>query len=880
MKKYFILWTLLFLVLGGMNFGSDEMTTALKAGAAEESFRSEEAGRSRLFSAEFLDVPDSYYGKPIFTGADLKARNVKNGVFSLPFQTDRQAERFYFDEKVDLDLSGSPMYYLVLTFDKENEIQAPSLYFHSGNGWFSMSGKPVKKLDGKTVRCEYNSAEAHTEGTPAGLDQVDIIRIGCWRSSNVDFKFEVKGFYHGRPSTVGVLQARTDKESNTFSGLMGKQLQQAGISGARIMQDQLTSKLLDQYKAIVIPIGGGLTEKSVDLLCDYLDKGGFLMMFYGAQPRLMKKMGFGAGEYVRCSQKTVELAKIVFTPDFVRRYSPQMPKEMDQASYNIIWAEPLKETDDAFLKQRGNVPRIAGWWYDNKGQKTNYPAVLRSGRGIYFSHVLLNDDAPRKEKFLLALLNRFDPEGIRIMFCEKWRALFDIGAVPVSNINEYYTRQGQKILDLLAAKGWQENEIVRLLDSLDQKNQKSESGSPNDVRFAALLDTFAEIRTILVKDYLKKMDLVKTETRFWWEHSGTGPYPGDWDRTMKELAQNGYNGVISNMAWGGTAYYNSDLLPRHEKTIQYGDQIAQFAAAGKKYGVETHVWKVNFNCSNAPKSFIDQMKKENRLQKDRQGNGGDKNWLCPSHPKNQDLEVAVMLEIAQKYEIDGIHFDYIRYPDQSHCFCDGCRDRFSAYYFEKTGKKLDFKDQEQKKDNAKDNTGKIGFDWGKIVLNDPQISPLFIQWRCDQITSIVRRTREAVDKMTRNVLISAAVFSGYPGTRKSVGQDWGEWCRKGYLDFVCPMNYTDQPSYFAGLVDRQLEAVKGSCPIYPGIGVTVPVLLSPDKTAEQIEITRQKKTGGYCMFDLSKRTIKSTVPVSGGTPLGEKAVPSHRVSGK
>ena len=149
---------------------------------------------------------------------------------------------------------------------------------------------------------------------------------------------------------------------------------------------------------------------------------------------------------------------------------------------------------------------------------------------------------------------------------------------------------------------------------------------------------------------------------------------------MKELSRSGFNGVIANMAWGGAAYYNSDLLPRHEKVEKYGDQIAQFAAAGKKYGVETHVWKVNFNCSNAPKDFLDQMAKEERLQKNRLGKQGEKGWLCPSHPKNKDLEVAVMLEIAKKYDITGIHFDYIRYPDQAHCYCKGCQARFSDYY--------------------------------------------------------------------------------------------------------------------------------------------------------------------------------------------------------
>ena len=854
-------------------FGSVSVRFAATSSLAEAPSvsDSELAARKILLSPESLDIPDSVFGTPIFTGKDIKAKSVKNGVFNLPFATDKKAERFYFDEKVDLDLSGSPMFYLTLTFDKQEDVQAPNLYFHSGNGWFSMSGRAIVKLDGRTVRCEYNSSAATLEDKPAGLDKVDIIRIGCWRTGNNDFSFEIGAFYHGLPARIGVLHTNATHETSQFAGLMGKMLQNAGLSGAKIMQNQISKDLLKRYKAVIIPIGGGITPETIDLLCDYLDHGGFIMTFYTSNARLMKKMGFRGGEYVRCSKETVEVSKIVFTPEFVRYFSPYLPKEMDQASFNFTWAVPLEKTEDPFLQKRANAPRIAGWWYDDQGNKTKYPAVLWSGRGIYFSHVLMSDDLPKKEKFLQAILNVYDPQGRQMLFCRKWRELFEIGLVPKNGFKSILDKRSPEIFMKLKERGWTAEKIVDLYQSLFPKAETITQNASTDnaakafskissLRLIALLDAIEEVRAELVHDYLVKMPEQKTEARFWWEHSGTGPYPGDWDKTMKELSQNGFNGVIANMAWGGTAYYNSDLLPRHEKVAKYGDQIALFAAAGKKYGVETHIWKVNFNCSNAPKIFIDQLAKEGRLQKNRSGKQGEKGWLCPSNPKNKDLEVAVMLEIATKYDITGIHFDYIRYPDQEHCYCEGCQARFSDYYFEKTGKKIDWNDQNKK--------GKL---WSAVVANDEKILPLFIQWRADQITDVVRRTREAVDKLNRKVLISAAVFQGYPGTIKSVGQDWGLWCRKGYLDFACPMNYTDQPANFAGMIDRQLDAVQNVCPIYPGIGATVPSQLSPDKVAEQIEITRNKKTGGFCIFDLSKRTVKSVVPAFEGTPFAKKS---------
>jgi hypothetical protein len=39
-------------------------------------------------------------------------------------------------------------------------------------------------------------------------------------------------------------------------------------------------------------------------------------------------------------------------------------------------------------------------------------------------------------------------------------------------------------------------------------------------------------------------------------------------------------------------------------------------------------------------------------------------------------ENGSMVEVARRYDVDGLHFDYIRYPDGEHCFCAGCRERF------------------------------------------------------------------------------------------------------------------------------------------------------------------------------------------------------------
>ena len=44
-------------------------------------------------------------------------------------------------------------------------------------------------------------------------------------------------------------------------------------------------------------------------------------------------------------------------------------------------------------------------------------------------------------------------------------------------------------------------------------------------------------------------------------------------------------------------------------------------------------------------------------------NGYEGLYLSPNHPKVNSYLVKVFRELAENYEIDGLHLDYIRYQD-------------------------------------------------------------------------------------------------------------------------------------------------------------------------------------------------------------------------
>ncbi len=321
------------------------------------------------------------------------------------------------------------------------------------------------------------------------------------------------------------------------------------------------------------------------------------------------------------------------------------------------------------------------------------------------------------------------------------------------------------------------------------------------------------------------------EFRATWIHSAYGIEGWGWDRTIATLKSNGFNAIIPNLVWAGVAHYPSKILPVSPKVAEQGDQVAECLKACRKYGIELHVWKVNHNLLHAPPEFITKLRAAGRTQKDQQG--ADVNWLCPSHPDNFALERDSMLEVARNYDVDGLHFDYIRYPNKDGCFCAGCRERFEAA----SGAKVE--------------------QWPQDVLAGKRADP-FGDWRREQITRLVRAVSQEAHKLKPGMKVSAAVFGNWESARRVVGQDAQAWIEAGYLDFVCPMDYEADDGDFSKWVRAQVAAVNHKIPCYAGIGAHK--LSGPEQLARQIQLSRELGADGFVIFNLTERLATEFLP--------------------
>jgi len=741
--------------------------------------------------------------------------------FDAPFATDTELERTILDREVELDLAAPGQFFLEIAVEKPEVAGRVSLYFRSGGGWYA-SGAGFVTKGWQTLRI--SKASFNIEGEPAGWHKVDGIRISVWRGQPQNFSVRLgrlAAVSHDIALVIPAAHAHQgDREVQSALSTaenFGSMLDDLGLGSDAVEDAALANGALGDRRVAILAYNPRLPGEAAAALEKFVGQGGKLFVCYSLHPRLAQALGIAGTQYYR-PEASGRLAEIRFDAADI----PGLPKSVRQASWNITVPEP------------GDPDVCAiGYWYDDEGNPTGHAAMAMSDRGAFFSHIVLSDDRSGKKQMLAAVLGRLHPPLWQQMARSELEQIGQVGHLGNSDaVADYVKSNGnpQAIERLEAA-------------ALIEKKAKAEfarQAYPETVELAR------RSYDLLCEAYLRSLSSPTIEGRAFWNHSGTGAYSGDWERSARELSKAGFNMVVPNMLWAGRAHYPSDVLPRSKTYEEFGDQIAQCVEACKKYGVEVHVWKVNHNLSGAPKDFVDKLRAEGRLQMS--NSGEEQKWLCPSHPENSQLEVTSMLEVAKKYDVHGLHFDYIRYPNRNHCYCDGCRTRFEALAGAKVA------------------------NWPKDCHSGDLREP-YHDFRRDQITRLVAAVARDAKKLKPGIKISAAVFGAYPDCRESVGQDWVEWVKAGYLDFVCPMDYTQSDPNFIGLVENQLRLVDGRIPVYPGIGAW---RLTPDRAVGQIHHARLLGAPGFTIFDLGRGAAESVLPAVALGAGSQRSVPPHK----
>ena len=728
-----------------------------------------------------------------------------NNVLRLPCNFKDNTEwRVAWDLRGQWNLSG--MRHLVVRFAPGNKRGlALTIYLHNADGWYSK--RTLVPVGGREIRI---GRHEFTKNRQSGhLDSVDRLRISVNRDKGEDSELRLAGIRAvSYPSSIAVYQSQAGgkRESGTaqFVRLMTNALERLGVDYELLSDTDVARGRLDGKKVAILPLNAEVAPDAAKALKRFVAGGGKLIACYTFPAPIGELLGVKwAGSIVPKDDGSLTAIEFRAGKDGRR-------VRMIQNSWRArkLALEPGTE--------------VVGTWVDAEGKVSETAAVTRNANGYFVGHVLTAADPPGKDAFLIEMLNDLWPGVWEGLYEQK---LDDLGRLAgLSGVDELKTVSLRNV----AATPNRKTVVTALLKEADDLCRKAHAASQRGDSRAAH-ETLRQAHDTFKSAYAASVPSRPGEVRAVWCHSPEGLPDRTWDESLKLLAAHGFNTIIPNMCWGDGVAYKSKLLPMVTET----DELAECLKAAKKHGIAVHVWRVNWRFwHGSPKGFRQRMEREGRVQKDAQGK--TLTWLCPSNEANRKLEVDAMLEIVRNYDVDGIHFDYIRYPGRQGCYCEHCRKRFEEAYNLKVK------------------------NWPADVI-DGDLRDKYLQFRRDNITAVVAEVSRQAHKLKPGIKVSAAVFHDWASARDNVGQDWKLWVEKGYLDFVCPMQYTTDPVMFEHQLQKSVGWVDGRTDLLPGIGATLSQ--SDDGTLQQVLISRRYKTAGFVLFNYYSRLARDQLPL-------------------
>ncbi len=312
-------------------------------------------------------------------------------------------------------------------------------------------------------------------------------------------------------------------------------------------------------------------------------------------------------------------------------------------------------------------------------------------------------------------------------------------------------------------------------------------------------------------------------TRALWVTRWDYKTPQDIKQIIENAAYHRFNTVLFQVRGNGTVLYPSDIEPwSKEFDFEHpGWDPLEFAIEQARYhGLALHAW-VNvypgWSGENEPK-IKNQLYHLHRdwFMRDKYGGRQSLNdhylWLSPTHPQTTDYLLDLMQELYSRYEIDGLHLDYVRFPSSSYSW-----------------------------DNASLRTFKLTFDALPEEMPDK-----WDHWRRQAITHFITSLYARLKAYDPRLILSASVVSDYRRGYHIFMQDSHAWLAKGVIDIIYPMLYTrDHLIFYRQLSSHRQNNHNRS--VYPGIFVYDAKSLSM-----QIRIAEKMACNGLSVFSYKK----------------------------
>ncbi|MEG2150319.1 MAG: family 10 glycosylhydrolase [Bacteroidaceae bacterium] len=295
-------------------------------------------------------------------------------------------------------------------------------------------------------------------------------------------------------------------------------------------------------------------------------------------------------------------------------------------------------------------------------------------------------------------------------------------------------------------------------------------------------------------------------------------------RLLDELKAANFNTILFQTRLRGDVIYPSKIEPFNETitgksalTPTY-DPLAFAIEECHKRGMEIHAWMVTIPIGtqkHVQSLGSSSLPRRNPLLCKLY----QQEWyLNPGQPEVKTYLASLVNEVVSRYDVDGIHFDYIRYPDHPENFPDE-----ATYRSYSRGESLS-------------------------------------TWRRNNITVIVRTLYNEVKALKPWVKVSSSPLGKFSDTFRYSSHGWNAyytvyqnaqaWLREGIQDMLFPMMYFSGNNFFPFALDWK-EKSYGRY-VVPGLGI---YFLDPkekdwslDEIQRQIYFTRSTQLAGQAYY--------------------------------
>jgi uncharacterized lipoprotein YddW (UPF0748 family) len=361
--------------------------------------------------------------------------------------------------------------------------------------------------------------------------------------------------------------------------------------------------------------------------------------------------------------------------------------------------------------------------------------------------------------------------------------------------------------------------------------------------------------------------------------------PAEANRLVVEAKSARINVLFVQVRRRGDALYTTSIdPPLDDPAYDPGfDALAYIVDLAHREGIQVHAW---LNATPAWQGAKPPRDPRHVFNQHGPSKTGAENWLTvnrngkarfpagyfldPGHPAAAAYMAEVCLNVVRNYAVDGIHFDYIRYPETGERTPRGASVGYNPVSLQRFRLATGRKDIPEPGDEQ------------------------WMAWRREMVTELVRRIYLEAKTMKPGIQVSAAAVAwGKPPIEESdfldavpgqrVFQDWHGWLKEGILDLVVPMNYARETDptvrrWFDGWI-RWEKSHKHGRQLAVGIGA---YLNSKEANLAQVARVLETEPGrqidGVCFFSYANPFAFRHETLDAATPRRNNAArPAKRV---